>query len=76
MTGNLPRGNAIEVTFEEQNPFLWAFDPDNGELISRTKLPSNAQGAPVTYMTDGKQFIVIPIGGANCLAELIALSLP
>ena len=76
MTGNSPRGNAIEVTFEEQNPFLWAFDPDNGQLISRTELPSNAQGAPMTYMAEGKQFIVIPIGGANRPAELIALSLP
>lgn len=76
VTGNSPRGNAIEVTFEEQNPYLWAFDPDNGNLISRIELPSNAQGAPVSYMVDGKQFIVIPIGGANRPAELIALSLP
>ncbi len=76
VTGNSPRGNAIEVTFEDQNPFLWAFDPDNGQLVSRTALPSNAQGAPITYMADGKQFIVIPIGGANRPAELIALSLP
>ena len=36
VTGNSPRGNAIEVTFDDQNPFLWAFDPDNGQLISRT----------------------------------------
>ena len=75
-TGNSPRGNAIEVSFEVQNPFLWAFDPDNGQLISRTELPSNAQGAPISYMANGKQFIVIPIGGANQPAELIALSLP
>jgi quinoprotein glucose dehydrogenase len=75
-TGNSPRGNAIEVTFEKKNPFLRAFDPDNGQLISRTELPSNAQGAPISYMADGKQFIVIPIGGANRPAELIALSLP
>jgi len=75
-TGNSPRGNAIEVSFETQNPFLWAFDPDNGDLISRTELPSNAQGAPISYMADGKQFIVIPIGGANQPAELIALTLP
>lgn len=76
VTGNSPRGNAIEVTFDDQNPFLWAFDPDNGQLVSRTELPSNAQGAPMTYMADGKQYIVIPIGGANRPAELIALSLP
>ena len=66
----------IEVSFEVQNPFLWAFDPDNGQLISQTELPSNAQGAPISYMADGKQVIVIPIGGANQPAKLIALSLP
>ena len=76
VTGNSPRGNAIEVTFEEQNPFLWTFDPENGRQISRMKLPSNAQGAPITYMAGEKQFIVIPIGGANRSAELIALSFP
>ena len=76
VTGNSPRGNAIEVTFEEQNPFLWTFDPENGRQLSRMKLPSNAQGAPITYMAGEKQFIVIPIGGANRSAELIALSLP
>ena len=75
VTGNSPRGNTIEVTID-QNPFFWAFDPGNGQLISRTELPSNSQGAPMTYMADGKQFIAIPIGGANRPAELIALSLP
>ena len=49
-----PVENAIEVTFEKKNPFLRAFDPDNGQLISRTELPSNAQGAPISYMADGK----------------------
>ena len=36
----------------------------------------NATGAPMTYMLDGKQFIVVPTGGANLPAELIAMSLP
>jgi quinoprotein glucose dehydrogenase len=35
----------------------------------------NATGAPMTYMLNGKQFIVVPTGGANLPAELIALSL-
>ena len=48
VTGNSPRGNAIEVTFDDQNPFLWALAPDHGRLISRTEPPSNAQGAPMT----------------------------
>ena len=76
VTGNSPRGNAIEVEFQENASFLWAFDPDDGKSISKTDLPSNAQGGPITYVAGGKQFIVIPIGGANRPAELVALSLP
>ncbi len=74
--GNSPRGNAIEVEFQDTNAFLWAFDPEDGRQIARIQLPSNAQGAPITYTAGGKQYIAIPIGGANQPAELIALSLP
>ncbi len=30
----------------------------------------------MTYMLNGKQFIVVPTGGSNLPAELIVLSLP
>jgi hypothetical protein len=30
----------------------------------------------MTYMVGGKQYIVMPTGGANLPAELIALALP
>ena len=74
--GNSPRGNAIEVEFQNTNAFLWAFDPRDGSTLARIQLPGNAQGGPITYMAGGKQYIAIPIGGANQPAELIALSLP
>jgi quinoprotein glucose dehydrogenase len=55
---------------------LRAFDPDNGTLLAEVALPGNASGAPMTYMVEGKQFIVIPIGGASQPAELVGLSVP
>jgi quinoprotein glucose dehydrogenase len=39
-------------------------------------LPPNAMAAPMTYMLNGKQFIVVTTGGANLPAELVALCLP
>jgi len=30
----------------------------------------------MTYLAAGKQFIVLPVGGGNIPAELVALSLP
>ena len=52
------------------------FDKTTGALLARIALPANAQGALMTYMTRGSQYIVMPVGGANLRAELIALALP
>ena len=54
---------------------LHAFDPDTGALVAHIALPGNASGAPMTYLVDGQQFIVLPIGGAGQPAELVALRL-
>ena len=41
-----------------------------------TELEAGTTGAPMTYMADGKQYIVVGIGETNRPAEFIALSLP
>jgi quinoprotein glucose dehydrogenase len=52
------------------------FDKASGDLIAKVALPENATGALMTYVAGGKQYVVVPIGGANLPAELVALSLP
>jgi quinoprotein glucose dehydrogenase len=74
--GPSPRENAEELELQNQEAVLHALDPDTGALIADIALPGNASGAPMTYLVDGKQFIVLPIGGAGQPAELVALSLP
>ena len=73
--GPSPRQNADELELQNHEAVLHAFDPDTGALIAHIALPGNASGAPMTYLVDGKQFIVLPIGGAGQPAELVALSL-
>ena len=63
-------------TWAPVEPTLEVFDKTTGDLLARVELPANAQGALMTYMVRGRQYIVIPVGGANLPAELIALSLP
>ncbi|MBV26004.1 MAG: pyrroloquinoline quinone-dependent dehydrogenase [Gemmatimonadetes bacterium] len=53
-----------------------AYDKDTGEVLWETELQAGTAGAPMTYMADGKQYIVVGIGEANRPAEFIALSLP
>ena len=57
------------------DPHLWVYDKATGAMLSEMALPANATGAPMTYMTGGKQFIVFPVGGGEIAEELIAVSL-
>ena len=56
-------------------PGARVFDPDDGTELAQIPLPGNATGAPMTYMTAGQQYIVVPIGGASQRGELVALTL-
>jgi quinoprotein glucose dehydrogenase len=69
-------GSVPVPTFEIHDPNLRAYDKTTGKVLGEVPLPCNATGAPMTYMLNGKQFIVVPTGGANLPAELIALCLP
>ena len=56
--------------------FLRAFDKDNGALIWEAKLPGPITGSPMTYVFEGKQYIVIPLGNSKDEAEWVAYALP
>jgi quinoprotein glucose dehydrogenase len=65
---------SIELTDFE--PYLHAYDKATGELLATIELPRNAIAAPMTYMADGRQYVVVAIGGLDADAELVALALP
>jgi quinoprotein glucose dehydrogenase len=53
-----------------------ALDKATGQTVWQIELEAGANGAPMTYMFNGKQYIVVAIGGQNHPAELVALALP
>ncbi len=57
-------------------PILQAFDKRTGDRIAVIDLPAIVTGVPMTYMLDGKQYIVVAVGAANHPGELVALTLP
>jgi quinoprotein glucose dehydrogenase len=57
-------------------PMFRAHDKATGEIVSEFTLPANQSGIPMTYMTGGKQFIVVPVGAPDKPAEFVALTLP
>jgi quinoprotein glucose dehydrogenase len=51
---------------------LRAYDKATGEDVADLVMPAPQTGSPMTYMLDGKQYLVISISGAGFPAEIIA----
>jgi quinoprotein glucose dehydrogenase len=70
----VPGLNMPVMELHNVDPHLWVFDKTSGEMLAEIPLPSNATGAPITYMAGGKQYIAFPVGGGPIVEELIAVS--
>jgi quinoprotein glucose dehydrogenase len=59
-------------------PYFRAYDKKTGEVLAEIRIPAQATSLPMTYMHQGKQYIVFAAGDAATehAAELIALALP
>ena len=55
---------------------LRAHDKATGEVVAEFELPANQTGLPMTYMHEGRQFIVVAVGARGHAGELVALALP
>lgn len=55
---------------------LRAYDKATGKELGAVYMPAPESGSPMTYMLNGKQYIVVPISGAGYSAELLAFKLP
>ena len=49
-----------------------AFDKATGTVVWETELPAGTTRAPITYMHQGKQYIVVAIGGRELPPEFVA----
>ena len=56
-------------------PVLRAFDKATGAVVHATELPVRPSGTPMTYMAEGRQFIVMAYGSGE-ESGLIGLALP
>jgi quinoprotein glucose dehydrogenase len=57
-------------------PLFHAVDKPTGKRVASVKIPSATNSAPMTFVHNGKQYIVMPIGGTDYPGALVALALP
>ena len=51
------------------------YDKRTGDVVWEMELPGGTTGAPMSYMLDGKQYVVVAVGWHDMPGELIALAL-
>ncbi|HEY1911552.1 MAG TPA: PQQ-binding-like beta-propeller repeat protein [Vicinamibacterales bacterium] len=67
------------VTTTPQHPrgaMLRGYDKTNGKEMGAVWLPAPQSGSPMTYMVDGRQYIIVAVSGGNYSGEYIAFALP
>jgi quinoprotein glucose dehydrogenase len=60
----------------QRGALLRAYDKATGDDVGSVFMPAPQVGSPMTYLHNGKQYIVLAISGGTYSGELIAFSLP
>jgi quinoprotein glucose dehydrogenase len=60
----------------QRGAMLRAYDKRTGKEVGAVYMPAPQTGGPMTYLLNGRQYLVIAIGGSGYSAELIAFRLP
>jgi quinoprotein glucose dehydrogenase len=55
---------------------LHGYDKQTGAEVGAVWMPAAQSGDPMTYMVDGRQYIIVAVGGGTYTSEYIAFALP
>jgi quinoprotein glucose dehydrogenase len=69
-------GGVFTTPSGQRGAMLRAYSKTDGKEVGAVYMPAPESGSPMTYMLNGKQFIVIAISGGNYSGELLAFRLP
>jgi quinoprotein glucose dehydrogenase len=69
-------GNIGPTPSGQRGAMLRAFDKATGKEVGAVYMPAPQSGSPMTYMLNGRQYLVIAISGAGYSGELLAFRLP
>ena len=60
----------------KRGSMLRAYDKRTGRELAALQLPAPQSGSPMTYMLNGRQYLVIAVSGNDYPGELLAYALP
>lgn len=79
--GVISTAGGVMFVAATQDNYIRAFNVSNGKQLWQARLPAGGQATPMTYMQNGKQYIVIMAGGHSSFGtklgdSLVAYKLP
>ena len=72
----MPAKTGFATTASGRGAMLRAYDKATGADAGEIFMPAPQSGSPMTYMLNGKQYLVVAISGAGYSAELVAYRVP
>lgn len=69
-------GTAGPTPSGQRGAMLRAYDKASGKEVGAVYMPAPQSGSPMTYMLNGKQYVVIALSGGAYSGELLAFRLP
>jgi quinoprotein glucose dehydrogenase len=79
LTKSLVIAGDAQVTVTPEHPrgaMLRAYDQATGKEVGNVLMPAGQSGSPMTYMVNGKQYIIVAVSGGNYSGEYICYTLP
>lgn len=79
VTRSLVIAGDAQVTTTPEHPrgaMLRAYDQNSGKEVGSVLMPAPQSGSPMTYMINGRQYILIAVSGGNYSGEYICYALP
>ena len=79
--GNMVTHGGLIFICATADDYLRAVDEDTGKVLWKARLPAGGQANPMSYAGDGKQYVVIAVGGHSGLGTrmgdyVMAFALP
>lgn len=79
LTKSLVIAGDAEVTTTQEHPrgaMLRAYEQKSGKEVGDVLMPAPQSGSPMSYMVNGRQYIIVAVSGGNHSGEYICYTLP
>ncbi len=74
--GRIPPDMPMAIATNSGGPMFRAYDKATGEVVWETELEAGTSNSPISYLHDGKQYLLVAIGDRRHSPELVAFTLP